>query len=153
MSPFIHWWLPLLALLAAPAAVAAGDAVTDARAALALAVAARRPTPPARASTPGPADEYERLRARAVVEGRVLLVWVGLDRPDLEIARPDCLHYRCGAFPGAEPPCVVVGRPAGGELWRDADLPAAAADTLAPHPPPAAAAFGSACGPGGCRHR
>src|SRR5262245_46557552 len=95
MSPFIHWWLPLLALLAAPAAVAAGDAVTDARAALALAVAARRPTLPACGDAPAPPTEYERLRARAVAEGRVLLVWVGLDRPDLEIARPDCLHYRC----------------------------------------------------------
>jgi hypothetical protein len=131
----LRWWLPLLVLLAAPASAAADDPDARARAALGRAVAAR----------PGHAPgEYERLRARAVAEGRVLLVWVGLTRPDLERARPDCLHYRCTAFPDAAPPCVVVGRPAGGELWRAADLPAAAADALRPVPP-------RACGPGGCR--
>src|SRR5207244_761624 len=115
--PMSRWLLPLLALLAGHPlrgypAVAPCDPDTHARAALALAVAAYHP--------PAQVSEYERLRARAVAEGRPLLVWVGLHRPDLERARPDCLHHHCDRFPDAAPPCVVVGRPAGGELWRAA---------------------------------
>ncbi len=94
------------------------------------------------------------MRTRAIAERRPLLVWVGLDRPDLERARPDCLHYHCDAFPGAAAPCVVLGRPEGGDLWREADLPAAAADTLRPQVVPAPVpSWGprSVCGPGGCR--
>ena len=122
---------------------AADDAAARARAALALAVAAQ------------PDAEYARLRQRAVAEDRPLLVWVGVTRLDLERARPDCLHLRRAAFPGAAAPCVVVGRPAGGELWRAADLPAAGLTTttlagaLAP-PPAAVAAPAPRCGPGGC---
>src|SRR5438309_2432051 len=82
----------------------------DVHAALALAVAA---TPPS----------YEFLRARAIAERRPLVVWVGVRRPDLE--RSDWLHYHCESFPGATGPSAVVGRPADGELWRAADLPAA----------------------------
>src|SRR5437764_3559453 len=83
----------------------------DAHAALARAVAA----------APVPAS-YESLRARAIVEWRPLVVWVGVRRPDLE--RSDWLHYHCDSFPGAMGQCVVVGRPANGELWRVADLSA-----------------------------
>src|SRR6516164_3861393 len=79
----------------------------DVHAALALAVA----TNPA---------SYEALRARAIAERRPLVVWVGVRRPDLE--RADWLHYHCTAFPGAAAPCVVVGQPWDGELWRAAEL-------------------------------
>jgi len=130
-----------LTLLTTPAA----DPDAAARAALALAVAAR-PAAPA----------YESLRARAVAENRPLVVWVGLRRPDLE--RPDWLHHHCDAFPGATPPCAVVGRPANGELWRAADLPAVGlaaahlAAAAAPPAPPARPIFvtPSRCGPNGC---
>ena len=127
---------PLLAclpLLTTPAADA------PARAAPAPAVAAR-PAPPS----------YESLRARAVAEHRPLVVWVGLRRPELE--RPDWLHYHCDAFPGAAPPCAVVGRPAAGELWRVADLAAAGLDAgrLAAAGAPARFAPPARCGPGGC---
>jgi hypothetical protein len=144
MSLCLRWWLPLVALLAVPAAAAADGAEARARAALALAVSTHRPAAQRQGPVSAPADGYARLRARAVAEGRVLLVWVGFARPDLESALPDRLHYRCPAFPGAAPPCVVVGRPAGGELWRAADLPADAADALRP-----GAAPPRACGPGG----
>src|SRR5207237_3163298 len=75
-----------LTLLATPAA----DPDAAARAALALAVAARPVAP-----------SYEALRARAVAENRPLVVWVGLRRPDLE--RPDWLHPHCDPSPGATP--------------------------------------------------
>lgn len=140
MSHLPRWWLPLLALLAAPAVAAANDA--HARAARALAIATHRPPPPPTQEV----DEYSRLRSRAIAENRPLLVWVGFRRADLELARPDCLHYHCAAFAGAAPPCVVVGRPGGGELWRDADLPAANADALRPLVSPP-----RVCGPDGCR--
>ena len=126
-----------VSLLTTPAT----DPDAAARAALALAVAAR-PAPPS----------YESLRARALAEGRPLVVWVGVSRPDLE--RSDWLHFHCESFPGATPPCAVVGRPEGGELWRAADLPtdrvtrtrltAAAAPPIIFAPP-------ARCGPGGCR--
>jgi len=119
------------------------DPKADTHAALALAVAA--PTAPA---------SYESLRARAIVEWRPLVVWVGVRRPDLE--RSDWLHYHCESFPGATAPCVVVGRPANGELWRVADLSASglSAERLqSAVTPPAAIIFlpPSRCGPGGCR--
>jgi hypothetical protein len=115
------------------------DPDAPARAALALGVTAR-PAPPS----------YESLRARAVAEHRPLVVWVGLRQPELE--RPGWLHYHCDAFPGAAPPCAVVGRPAGGELWRVADLPAAGLDArrLAAAGAPARFAAPARCGPGGC---
>jgi hypothetical protein len=148
MSDLPRWLLPLLALLAAPAATA-GEPDPRTRAALALAVAAYRPPAPIQNDDHASTTEYERLRARAVVENRPLLVWVGLSRPDLERDRPDGLHYHCATFPGAVPPCVVVGRPAGGELWRAGDVPAAAADALRPVPPVPRPAR-PACGPHGC---
>src|SRR4051794_3394984 len=109
----------------------AADPDAAARAVLALAVAAR----------PAP-DAYESLRARAVAEGRPLVVWVGVRRPDLE--RPDWLHYHCEAFPGAGAAGAVVGRPAAGELWRGAGGAAGGAGgrrragggRAAPPPPP-----------------
>jgi hypothetical protein len=119
------------------------DAEAQARAALALAVATHHTPVPVQNQKHEQVTVYERLRARAVAENRPLLVWVGLRRPDLERARPDALHYHCDRFPDATPPCVVVGRPAGGEPWRTADLALAAAGALRP-----AAAV---CGPGGCR--
>jgi hypothetical protein len=131
----------LLSLLIGHAAPA--DAEAQARAALALAVASHHTPAPIHNQKHDQMTMYERLRARAVAENRPLIVWVGLYRPDLERARPDALHYHSDRFPGATPPRVVVGRPAGGELWRAADLPAAAVDALRP-----AAAV---CGPGGCR--
>jgi hypothetical protein len=128
MTPLLYWHLMLVA----------ADPDAAARAALALAVAGRR--------VAAPMNDYGRLYTRAVAEDRPLAVWVGLRRADLE--RPDWLHYHCDAFPGAAPPCVVVGRPAGGGLWRAADLPAAglgAARLAAAAAPPAP----PACGPGG----
>jgi hypothetical protein len=89
--------------------------------------------------------QYGALRAQAIAEDRPLIVWVGLVRPDIEAARPDALHLRCANFPGAAPPCVVVSRPAKGELWRIADLPAARADALKP-------TLRRVCGPGGCTY-
>src|SRR5947207_1476896 len=113
----------------------------DVHAALALAVAA----------TPAP---YESLRGRAIAERRPLVVWVGVRRPDLE--RADWLHYHCESFPGANVPCAVVARPADGELWRVADLPATgfSSERLAVAvTPPAPLIFlpPARCGPGGCR--
>ena len=113
----------------------------DAHAALALAVAA---TPPS----------YESLRARAIAERRPLVVWVSVRRPDLE--RSDWLHYHCESFPGATGPCAVVGRPADGELWRDADVPAvslSAERLVAAVTPPVPFIFlpPTRCSPGGCR--
>jgi hypothetical protein len=113
----------------------------DARAALALAVAARP-------------ESYEPLRARAIAERRPLAVWVGLRRADLE--RGEWLHYHCASFPGATAPCVVVGLPTDRELWRVADLPAnglSAVRLEAAVAPPASSLFlpPARCGPGGCR--
>jgi len=114
---------------------------SDTQAALALAVA----TKPA---------SYEALRARAITERRPLVVWVGVCRPDLE--RGDWLHYHCASFPGASAPCVVVGKPSDGELWRAAELPVASlsAERLAAAvAPPAPIIFipPTRCGPRGCR--
>jgi hypothetical protein len=117
------------------------SADADAHAALAVAVAA---TPPS----------YESLRARAIAELRPLVVWVGVRRPDL--GRSDWLHYYCESFPGAAAPCAVVGRPAAGELWRAADLPASvpSAERLSTAVTPPATVIvvpATRCGPGGCR--
>ena len=67
---------------------------------------------------------------KAIAENRPLIVWVGVERPDIEAVRPDALHLRVRRFPGATSPCVVVGRPDNGELWRIVDLPAAQVDRL-----------------------
>jgi hypothetical protein len=91
-----------------------------------------------------PAD-YAALRAKAIAEDRPLMVWVGVVRPDIEAVRPDTLHLRCTSFPEAKPPCVIVSRPANGELWRIADLPVNQADQLRP-------ARRRVCGPGGCSY-
>jgi hypothetical protein len=93
---------------------------------------------------PLPAD-YAALRARAIAENRPLIVWVNMTRPDVEAVRSDALHLHCTTFPGATAPCVVVGRPNGGELWRIVDLPAAQADRLKP-------VLRRTCGPGGCTY-
>jgi hypothetical protein len=76
--------------------------------------------------------QYAALRAQAVAEHRPLVVWIGVVRPDIEAVRSDALHLRCFSFPGAAAPCVVVGRPRDGELWRIIDLPATQADRLRP---------------------
>src|SRR3954454_3071195 len=95
--------------------------------------AANEPLPP----------QYAALRAQAIAENRPLVVWVGVVRPDIESVRPDALHVHCDQFPGAVSPCVVVGRPDHGELWRIVDLPAVRADRLKP-------VLRRTCGPGGC---
>jgi hypothetical protein len=97
------------------------------------------------AADPALPPEYAALRARAISENRPLIVWVGVVRPDIEAVRTDALHLRCANFPGAVPPCVVVGRPDRGELWRIADLPAARAESLKP-------TLRRVCGPGGCTY-
>jgi hypothetical protein len=89
--------------------------------------------------------DYASLYTKAVAENRPLIVWVGVVRPDIEAARPDALHWRCASFPGAAAPCVVVSRPAKGELWRIVDLPAIRADSLRP-------TLRRVCGPGGCTY-
>ena len=94
---------------------------------------------------PQPPD-YAALRAKAIAENRPLIVWVGVVRPDVEAARPDALHLRCAAFPGAVAPAVVVSRPGRGELWRVVDLPAAQADRLRP-------VLRHVCGPQGCTYQ
>ena len=86
---------------------------------------------------------YAALRAQAIAENRPLVVWVGVERADIEAVRPDALHLCCNSFPGATAPCVVVGRPRDGELWRIVDLPATQADRLRPVPR-------RVCGPRGC---
>ena len=75
---------------------------------------------------------YAALRSQAITENRPLVVWVGVVRADVEAVRPDALHLRCNSFPAAATPCVVVGRPHDGELWRIVDLPATQADRLRP---------------------
>jgi hypothetical protein len=139
----------LASLIGSPAHAGPAD---EARAALALALAGRAGDTPA----PSDANDYASLHQRSIREGRPLLVWVGVVRPDLERAFPDCLHLRRDAFPDARPPCVVVGRPRGGNLWRVADLPAASASReriaeLLRDPPAAAPPPASRCGPYGCR--
>jgi hypothetical protein len=89
--------------------------------------------------------DYAVLRGKAIAENRPLIVWVGVVRPDIEVTRPDALHLRCDQFPGAVSPCVVVGRPDKGELWRIVDLPAAQADRLKP-------VLRRTCGPTGCTY-
>jgi hypothetical protein len=76
-----------------------------ARAALALASAPKRP---------GYAEQY----ARAVREGKPLVVWVG------QPVRPlgGCLGVGCAAFPGTAQTAVVVGLPTADGLRR-VDLP------------------------------
>src|SRR5947209_16556491 len=86
---------------------------------------------------------YAALRAQAIAESRPLVVWVGVVRADVEAARTDALHLRCNSFPAAAAPCVVVGRPRDGEMWRIVDLPAAQADRLRP-------VLRRVCGPRGC---
>ena len=75
------------------------------------------------ASNPVLPPDYASLYTKAVAENRPLIVWVGVVRPDIEAARPDALHLRC-AISRPAAPCVVVSRPAKGELWRIIDLPA-----------------------------
>jgi hypothetical protein len=101
--------------------------------------------PAAGPSTAPLPPEYTALHAKAIAENRPLIVWVGLVRPDIEAVRPDALHLRCANFPDATAPCVVVSRPAKGELWRIIDLPAARADALKP-------TLRRVCGPGGCTY-
>jgi hypothetical protein len=88
-------------------------------------------------------SQYTALRTKAIAENRPLIVWVGVERPDIEAVWPDALHLHCAKFPGATGPCAVVGRPANGELWRIVDLPAGQADRLRP-------VMRRVCGPGGC---
>jgi hypothetical protein len=95
------------------------------------------------AADPALPPEYAALRTRAIAEHRPLIVWVGVSRPDVEAARPYALHLRCTKFPEAIAPCVVVGRPDKGELWRVVDLPVAQADRLRP-------VRRWVCGGGGC---
>lgn len=66
--------------------------------------------------------DYAEARPRALREGKVLVVWVGTSCPACERELTDLLHVHVRTFPGATAPCVVVGRPEGGELWRT-DLP------------------------------
>jgi hypothetical protein len=99
----------------------------------------------AAAAEPALPPEYAAIRARAISENRPLIVWVGVIRPDIEAVRSDAMHLRCANFPGAVPPCVVVGRPDKGELWRIVDLPAARAESLKP-------TLRRVCGPGGCTY-
>jgi hypothetical protein len=86
---------------------------------------------------------YAAMRSQAIMENRPLVVWVGVFRADIEAARPDALHLRCNSFPAAAAPCVVVGRPRDGELWRIVDLSAVQADRLRP-------VLRRVCGPRGC---
>jgi hypothetical protein len=82
---------------------------------------------------------YTALRARALKEGKPLLVWVGC-KPAADLG--DCLHYRCRSF--GDVTCgVVVSAPRGGELAWLETLPAgasAAAVRRALQPPAAAVA-------------
>jgi hypothetical protein len=86
---------------------------------------------------------YAALRSQALAENRPLFVWIGVIRTDIEALRPDALHLRCNSFPAAIAPCVVVGRPRDGDLWRVVDLPAAQADRLRP-------VWRRVCGSRGC---
>lgn len=65
---------------------------------------------------------YADARPQAAREGKALVVWVGTSCPACERELTDLLHVHVRTFPGAVAPCVVVGRPEGGELWRT-DLP------------------------------
>jgi len=98
----------ILALTLTPAAGLAPDAARlKARAALALAFADARP------------PTYPEQHARAVREGKPLVVWVG------QPARPvgGCVSVGCDSFPGAQAPAVVVGLPMAGGQLRRVDLP------------------------------
>lgn len=98
----------VLALILTPAAHPSPDAARlRARAALALAFAdAKPPTYP---------EQY----ARAVKEGKPLVVWVG------QPIRPmsGCVTVGCDSFPAAEAPAVVVGLPTGDGKLARVDLP------------------------------
>lgn len=116
---------------------AAPSSDTDDRARAALQHAVTRMLP----------KDYAALRARAIAEDRALFVWVGLRRPEIEAARIDALHLHCDQFPEASPPCVIVARPYGADLWRVVDLPAREVESLRPRMPPT-----RICTPSGCQY-
>lgn len=92
----------MLALSLTPAAPSGNAARLRARAALALEFAdAGRPA-------------YAELYAKAVREGKPLVVWVG--QPAAEL--PGFVVAACDSFPGVGPVAVVVGVPVGGVLRR-----------------------------------
>lgn len=70
------------------------------------------------------APSYARMRARAVEAGKPLAVFVGVTPRDV----PGCYSCGCASFEGCSAPCVVVGVPAGGELYWAATLPPGATD-------------------------
>ncbi len=98
----------ILALTLVPAAEPAPDAARlKARAALALAFADAKP--------PGYPEQY----AKAVREGKPLVVWVGRPVRHLD----GCVCVGCDSFPGVGSPAVVVGLPTGDGRLRRVDLP------------------------------
>src|SRR6476659_8394646 len=126
--------LTVIAFLSGGLAIA-GAADTRARAALAATLARRDPP-----------DPYPAARARAIAEGRTLVVWVNC-AGSAEAATPQFHHLRVARFPGIISACVVIGQPSNGELWKVATLAPAEAtperlrlfDARAPR-----------CGPWGC---
>lgn len=66
---------------------------------------------------------YDKARVRAVGENKPLIVWVGAVCQKCVKSMPEYVHCTVDTFPAATPPCVVVSKPAKGELYRLADLP------------------------------
>lgn len=97
----------LLALMLLPVHPSPNIARLKARAALALAFAdAKPPTYP---------EQY----ARALKEGKPLVVWVGQRTRTVD----GCVTMGCDSFPGIGSPAVVVGLPIGDGKLARVDLP------------------------------
>lgn len=104
------------------------DADAEAAVRVALALAAQKekaPRPPVitESRDEPKQDDYAALRARALAENKLLVVWVGVKHSSVQAGLGNCLHYHCESFHGAAAG-VVVGVPRGGELYRH-DLPGA----------------------------
>ena len=103
----------VLALMLVPAHPSPDAARLKARAALALAFAdAKPPTYP---------EQY----ARALKEGKPLVVWVGQRTRTLD----GCVTVGSNSFPGVGSPAVVVGLPIGDGKLARVDLPGEPTDT------------------------
>ncbi len=117
--------LALLALTAAPALGSDVDRDRKAKAALALAGTAA----PKIVTAPAPRAvllAYPEAYRRAVVEGAVLVAYVGCDKP--HEARPGVLTARVPALQGYRGPAALVLYPAGSALYAHDLLPCPVAD-------------------------
>jgi hypothetical protein len=60
-------------------------------------------------------DDYHALAEKAFKQGKTLVVWVGVSRPEIEKKLTGHMHIRIESFPGVEKTGIVVGVP--GRHW------------------------------------